>query len=167
MWSFSNAINFLFSSIKKFPKIINGINAYSKDTVSEIGELFSHSEEINMNGGIEDILYGTSLAWWGSAFVSIITGILSGILGLVSSVIGVSLGMLITSFILLIMYNHKDAWSPLITKIYCVLVILNIIFSAIGILTNSLSFSLVGIVSAVGKVISVLGYSLVLRGLLE
>lgn len=167
MWNFSDAINFLFSSITKFPKIINGIHAYSKDTVSELKELFSYNEPRNMNNGIYDILYGSAFGFWGSIFVSVLTCILSKFSGIVGTVVGACIGALINALILQIMYNHKDGWGPLITKIFCVLIILDIVFSLVGVLTGALSFSLLGIINCIGKIISVLAYSLVLKGLLE
>ena len=167
MWSFSNAINFLFTSIKNFPRIISGIHAYSRDTISEIKELLTYAEPKDMSNGISDILYGSSFGFWASTMVSILSCVLNKFIGVSGTIVGIIIGLLINALILQIMYNHKEGWNPLVTKIFCILVIINITFSAIGILTGILSFSLFGIIKCLGNIISVLAYSLVLKGLLE
>ena len=167
MWGFSDAINFLFTSLNRFPKIINGIHAYSRDTINELKELFAYSGPKDMTNGINDILYGSAFGFWGSALISILTCILSKFSGFVGVIVGLCIGVLINALILQIMYNHKNGWGPLITKIFCILILIDIIFSAIGVFANILSFSLIGIITCLGKIISVLAYSLVLKGLLE
>lgn len=167
MWSFSNAISFLFGSITKFSKLINGLSAYSKDTFLEVKELFMNSEPIDMRNGISDMLCGMSLAFWVSVLVNLITCIVTGFSGLFGTILGVLISGLINAIILQAMYNHREGWGPLVAKIFCVLIILNIVFSILGILTNVFSFSILGIINLIGELLSVLAYSLVLKGLLE
>lgn len=167
MWSFSNAINFLIRSPKKFSKIMNGITAYSKDTLSELQELFSRSGGVDMNSGIEDILYGNALGWWGNIFASMIIACFDGIFSAIGNIIGICIGLLIASLILQIMYNHKDAWNPLFLKLYCIFVIFEIVLDLIFLPGAILSFSLSGIISVVRDIVSILASSLVLKGLLE
>ena len=56
MWSFGEALDFLFSGIKKFPKLIDFINLINKDSISEVVDVIKSDEDKNMSSGINILM---------------------------------------------------------------------------------------------------------------
>lgn len=166
MWGFSEANKYFISSIIHCKNIIMGLNVYSKDFFEEINELFSSSGPKSVTNGINDILLGYSISVWVSMFANLISNVLNGSFNLFSSLISCGISYLITMFILQVMYNHRMGWNGLIIKIYCVFILANIVFSIFGLFGNLFSFSLLGVILIIAKIISILCYSLILKGLL-
>lgn len=175
MWSYGDCIKFCITAFKHIPKIIGGINIINKDTLNELSDAFT-CEQKNVSSGIDKIVSGVACNFWINSIIGLLillfslgqfSGMFGTILGISAEVVGIGIGVLINSLLIMCMYNHQESWSGIWLKIYVVLVIINVIFSMFGIVGGLFSFSIIGILKIVCNIASLLCFGLVLQGILE
>lgn len=168
MWSFGESLDFLFSGIKKFPKLIDFINLINRDTISEVGDIIKSEEDKNMSSGINIITTAFSCIYWINIFYSIITMFISfhfsRVIGFIASLI---VSTIIYTLLLMIFYNHKEQWINIPIKIFVVLLILGIVVSIISVIVGIFSFSILGILSIIKNLLLIICYLSMIIGTVE
>ena len=168
MWSFGEALDFLFSGIKKFPKLIDFINLINKDSISEVVDVIKSDKDKNMSSGINILMTAFSCTYWINMLYSIISMFFSfhfsKVIGFILSII---ISTIIYTLLLMIFYNHKEQWSNIPIKIFVILLILGIVVSVISVITGIFSFSILGVLSIIKNILLIVCYLSMIIGIVE
>jgi hypothetical protein len=110
-----------------------------------------------MSQRINNIMTSIGCLFWTKAIFKIILSIVSmNTASIFSSLINVAIQFILATVCILALYNHKDNWNHIFTKIICALIALMLVISVFAMFGAIFSFSLVGLINFVKNVITIL-----------